>query len=327
MFKKIHLIVLVSAFSCGSPSEYINKDGHLEKHEVVNGKWQGPGTKYFVSGQLAATGHWQNGKMHGEFKEYFDNGKLSMETTYVDGVEQGLRKTYFETGELSATRELSKGMTNGFYTKYFKSGQNENTVELKNDQLNGKAIIYTSNGDTVAIQTGFNGKILETEEFYESGNTRIKRRLVDSIYNVHKEYYPSGAHKEYRYLVGDTMIYQKIFDEQGQITGMLLPIQFDLKSEELCIGLEHSIIPTDSLILQVNLVNSIEAPMTSSQIELTKQEKGLKVCIPTSQIEKPIIRGYICEILEPGMNENGCYPFAFDMTNNKKLIWHEQTGN
>jgi antitoxin component YwqK of YwqJK toxin-antitoxin module len=324
--KTISLLLLTLAvLSCGAPSEYVNKDGHLEKHEVVNGAWHGHGTKYFESGELAAIGNWKNGEMHGDFKEYLENGNLSLETTYVDGIEHGIRKTYFETGQLSATREIINGQITGAYTKYYKNGKIENIAELENNQLNGESIIYDSLGIISKKQVTINGITKYFEEYYPNGNLEIKGEEYKPKGITHKLYYENGSHKEYRYLRSDTLIYQKLFAQNGTLTGLLFPIQIRTSDSQICIGLEHSIISTDSLVLEVYLGDTLQNSIINESNPRKFRQEGLEVCISSDMISNKIILGYLCEIFKPTGNYNGCFPFAYDVVNKMELNKSEYT--
>lgn len=280
--------------------------------------WHGKGTKHFQSGQLAATGIWKYGEPHGVFMEYFENGNLSMETTYVDGTEQGVRTTYYESGELSATREISNGVVKGLYTKYFKSGQIENTAQLIGDQLNGKAIVYSANGDTLKTQTGVNGKIIEFKEFYENGKKRLIGELVDSANYRHYEYYQTGEPKEYRFIQNNTLIYQRLYHKNGTNKGLMLPLSFEVAESQVCIELLHSIMPKDSVGVEVFILEDMNLDFKPSQDQESHKSENKTVCFPKSD---EIIKGYLCEIYTPVWHSEGCFPFAYNVTTLERLDW------
>lgn len=318
MKKRIHFLCVFLIFSCSAPSEFINDDGFLEKHEVEGGEWHGRGSKYYPSGKIAAEGQWKYGKMHGEFKEYFENGNLSMETTYVEGIEKGLRKTYFETGELSATREISNGLINGKYIKYFKSGKIENIAEIKDDQLNGESIVFTENGDTIKMQSAINGKIIEFTEFYENGNKQLISVLVDSISSKQYEYYQSGEPKKYSFIKNNRIIYQRLYSKNKVTKGLMLPLSFEVTNTEVCIELLHSIIPKDSLGIEVFLMEELSPDFSPDNKESSFKSEEMIVCFPKS---KKVIIGYLCEIYSPAWNNEGCFPFAFNIETGERLDW------
>jgi antitoxin component YwqK of YwqJK toxin-antitoxin module len=306
------LIFIVLILSCDAPSEYVDEDGYLTKHEIANGKWHGSSTKHYPSGELAASANWKNGEIHGEFKQYFENGNLSMETTYVDGIEHGMRKTYYETGQLSATREIMNGQITGTYTKYFTNGEIENIAELENNQLNGESTIYDSLGNIVKSQINKNGIITSEIKYYENGKKQLIDELIDSINHRHYLYYESGEPKEYRFIKNDTLIYQKLYYKNGAIKGFMFPLTYEVNDSEICVKLLHSIIPKDTLGVEVFLTDQINGSFEFNEAYESHKSFGNTVCFP---IASSIITGYLCETYAPDWNIEACFPFAFDVDN------------
>ncbi len=110
-------------------------NGNLKtKITYVNGRPDGPASKYYENGKLKEEGIWKISKWVGEYKLYYangqprhefnfnangkregnqryfhENGKVMIEGNWSGGQESGVVKEYYETGELKAEKNFSAG--------------------------------------------------------------------------------------------------------------------------------------------------------------------------------------------------------------------------
>ena len=91
----------------------------------------GPFTKFYVSGQLAASGQFETGLQAGEWKTWFESGQLQTIYNYDEGVLDGNYYRFDESGQIVESGHYRDGkyhgekIENGEVTKY-RNGKERN---------------------------------------------------------------------------------------------------------------------------------------------------------------------------------------------------------
>ena len=154
----------------------------------------------------------------------------------------------------------------------------EGDVTMKNGKPDGLLKFYYNTGE-IAIEQEFSEGVPDGygQAFYKNSVLRSKGYLDMNIrVGIHKDYYPSGKIKEYRYFENDTAIYIKIYDDAGRIIKSLLPLNVSQEKEEsnlsqINIRLEHSMLDTPYLVSFISpsgMVDAFEDTVYSKGFEL-----------------------------------------------------------
>ena len=105
----------------GKAKEYLSRNNTLVfEGEYLNGKKNGKGKEYDVSGNILFEGDYLNGFRDGKGKEYNDDysGKLIYEGEYSNGFRDGKGKEYDFFGNLKFEGNYKVGIRNGYGKEY-----------------------------------------------------------------------------------------------------------------------------------------------------------------------------------------------------------------
>lgn len=120
------------------------------------------------------------GKYHGTWKNYYENGILKSVFNYHCSFLQGNNYTYYENGNLESI-------------EFYNGGNLLTSIEYYENGFVAKNSLYTYIHNKKESR---NLKTTRELEYYENGNLKIQREIIEKEKNVEietvKEYYPNG---------------------------------------------------------------------------------------------------------------------------------------
>lgn len=165
----------------------------------------------------------------------------------------------------------------------------------------------------------------EYKEYYdEGGGLYLEANYVDDLTqgNLYK-YYPDGTLKELDIFQDDIVMYSRTYSEDGELNGVFFAIDvIKVNEHEICLELLNSIIPTDSISVQVNLGEVSKGKFYIGKGQFSKTIKGSTICIPRSELSNAeVLLCYFCELSNSSVE--ACSPFTYDIANNKKIYYQD----
>ena len=90
------------------PSGQINHQATYQKNQL-----EGQACSWWETGQIRSEAHYRSGQLHGTLKQWYRSGAPFKELQYSHGQESGLQKAWRENGKLYANYEVRNGRTYG----------------------------------------------------------------------------------------------------------------------------------------------------------------------------------------------------------------------
>jgi len=207
--------------------------------------------------------------------EYYNSGSIKKTETWRYGVKSGIHSLFYENGGIHKKIPFKNGKANGIVETYYENGELESTTTYASDIRKGDFKAYFPNGNLNVI-----GEIFE-----------------DSIHLWRKEFYENGQLMAYNY-INDSINYFKFFSEDGDLITVQYPLDILYSESEICIELQHSQIPEDSLTVAFYFGTESEILSGSPDRKKAIIARGSKVCIPKETLEMNDGNGFFCELIE-----------------------------
>jgi len=188
------------------------------KTSFVNGRPDGPASKYFENGKLKEEGIWKINKWVGNYKLFYENGQARQEFNFNEsGKRDGEQKYFFENGKIMIEGNWAGGQEAGTIKEYYESG------EIKSEKTFNTGII------DVATITDFEAKkplpkieekepkkqlIVKKEELIQERvvrNTPVNLNGYHVLFNKNRQLSKEGEFEDNVLMYGKNYIY----DENG----------------------------------------------------------------------------------------------------------------
>lgn len=179
--------------------------------------------------------------------------------------------------------------------------------EENNKNKNGLCKCFDKSGNLIVEEYYVNDiKHGEQTQYYENGQMKIKRMIVNGVqHGILEEYYESGQKHYYRFVKEGKIIYEKEYDQDGNILTTGLPISVNVieqKNEYLMLDISLDYSMYDSVytiaLLDNNNDNIYEDTILSRANNLTYQ-------FPLRRKNKNILSGILVEIDAGNQEEVG----------------------
>jgi len=139
----------------GRFTEYYHSGKVLGEGPRIGSKNVGLWRFFAEDGTLQSEGNYVEGKKDGIWTSYFSSGKISSRGAYLNDEQVGKWDFFFEDGTVSSTGDFDKGRKEGYWKAFSSTGKLKSEVTLDKSGA----------GDYV--------------EYYESGKTKVKGRIVE----------------------------------------------------------------------------------------------------------------------------------------------------
>jgi uncharacterized protein len=121
-----------------------------EEGYLNEGRWNGPYTSYYNTGQLEQKGSYHNAKKEGPWKFFRTDGNVISEGYYKNGQKEGTWKYYHLFGtNLQMVKSFKNGKKDGIFKSFYGNGNLMQKGSYKNGIPNGLWIFYEKNGRKV----------------------------------------------------------------------------------------------------------------------------------------------------------------------------------
>jgi antitoxin component YwqK of YwqJK toxin-antitoxin module len=192
-------------------------NGNLKtKITYVNGRPDGPASKYYENGKLKEEGIWKISKWVGEYKLFYANGQLHQEFNFnTNGKREGTQRYFHENGKIMIEGNWASGQESGVIKEYYDTG------ELKSEKnFNSGAV------DLASIKDFDPKKPLKPEAPKESKKVMLKKEeIIENVkpntplilngyhvlFNKNRQVSKDGDFKDNTLINGKNYIY----DENG----------------------------------------------------------------------------------------------------------------
>lgn len=239
--------------------------------------------EHYENGQVKSIYKLKGGLREGEAFKYYSDGSLMQKSFWVKGEKYGLTETYYKNGKVNIQSHFENGDQQGWAYKYDSLGN-----------LSGKTF-YGESFPNGTFETYYqNKKIKSKGTFLNNGNESMTYF-----------YFEDGTPERYEYLKNDSLIYLKKFNREGKLIASLLPISVSINDFELCVELQHSMIPKEALRTCLFIQNIDNMTVNLGAENLISKENN--ICIDKPTLNESI-EGFLCEC---SGNNYECMPFKY----------------
>ena len=248
-------------------------------------------------------------------KEYDDDGRLRAQYKTKDGKKHGQAVQFYRTGETMRTTTWDNGVLSGPSVSYYLDGGVKTAANYSNDQLVDLFTSYDSLGNLRSESMYSNGELAGPfKVYYADGAVRLKgtysgKGTIKKSY----EYYSSGEFRSYKYVVNDTVYYEKTFDQGGSIVSLFFPLQVGIREGALCIELLHSHFDPEEIEVHLFL------DLLPSEPDF--KQDGYVICIDDFEefVVSGILAATLCEYSKRDDMIAGCNAFKYDLSSGEFL--------
>lgn len=230
-------------------SAVYDEDGHLlEQSHYINGRKEGREMKYSAEGDVLLDANYKNNKLEGLAQEFYPQNILKSEITYSEGKIIGKAKWYHENGALAKEADYIDGMPEGKVIEYYDNGKASRQYTYKQGKIEGVSKGFFKNGKIAELVTYRDGlKNGDMKQYDENGIVRLeasfendekvgRERTFDSVGKMTSQrvygtgtpkkvevswFYPNGKLKLEMLYENNQAIWQKEYNENGEITSKL----------------------------------------------------------------------------------------------------------
>ncbi len=106
------------------------------------GKFHGPCTEYYTSGQPIHVYNYRDGLRHGKSTTYYPNGKILWEEDFENDILHGEVKHYSENGNVISSGKFVNGLKEGEHIEIDEKYHSKKVMNYVNNKLHGLSSIY-----------------------------------------------------------------------------------------------------------------------------------------------------------------------------------------
>jgi antitoxin component YwqK of YwqJK toxin-antitoxin module len=215
-------------------SKKLQMDGTYsdEACEKENGKFY----YYHANGVLEKVGNYVNDKKDGLWLEYHTNGMMSDSTTYKNGKIIGTSIGWYANGYPKDSSVVNEDGTN-VSVEWFDDGNVSSAGRFNaNEKRIGKWQFFHKNGRMSALETYENGKVVDKQNFTETGEmvidtaTVYKNASFKGGINAWQKYLYKGLYFPERYTIVNSdkavVVVSFVIDEEGNVTDVFASTPF-----------------------------------------------------------------------------------------------------
>ncbi len=205
-------------------NEVTNRYFVLSKELYFNDVLEGRSYYYDVSGEIKKISYYSNGKKENKEFEYGQENRIITVNNYIKGrlieIERinrfdekgrkdGLWREYYENFRIRNESNYQHGILNGIYKEFDKNG-------------NLKLSLYYENGSIKEGVTDDDDKIIQKDEFYQSGNVKFTGSYLNNKpIGIHRYYDEEGVvTRSEEYNSDGVLIGKGVVDLEGFRDGM-----------------------------------------------------------------------------------------------------------
>jgi hypothetical protein len=118
----------------------------------VDGKPEGPWTRWHPDGRLASTSTYQHGELHGDQVQYHRNGLVAERKTYDGGRPEGQSAAWYESGQVREQGAYVAGSRHGTWRWYDEQGQLVREERWQSGARIGPITLFETAGGPAADQ-------------------------------------------------------------------------------------------------------------------------------------------------------------------------------
>ena len=189
--------------------------------------FDGPSTRYYVTGQLKAQQFYLEGQLHGDSCFFTPEGLLLAKSVFEHGLREGETLQYYRSGRLYAKQHWKNGKKEGVHCYYYENGMLHADIPYREGTLHGDLVIYYPEG------------IKKYEAQFQLGMREGEVNMYHTSGHLFEKYqYRHGKLMTYRqfYLTGQVYI-EQFYDEEGGFSAKEWSLEGQLLSDKQLKGL------------------------------------------------------------------------------------------